>query len=183
MLFFLALFSAFAHSSEYHYRIKYECDIPILEERLQTLTPVTIESALTKLREINPEIHSRLVDRLERKRLTISCSGGKTFKADAYAKKPYFAPYSITIQNRHISEGSENEIGYLILHELLHFAKVDNFSTRIHNSIWSRGLQYRDVVYACSFSIFPAKKHTSPDYDQDIAIKYCESFKSEDFKL
>ena len=145
-----------------NYKIRYQCPSPELKAQTESMVSKIIQESLLAFESSVPLIAEKMKKQLEHKRLIIDCESDEEMKKDiknvsAVTTKIEYQPDVI---NLGISENQNQESlisKYRVLHELLHFVKIDNFSSRKHNQIFDSESREADTVYSCAFIVYPAE--------------------------
>jgi hypothetical protein len=166
---FLFLTPAFAVSPK---GITYNCP-GIFGQKARALMAAVLSEAFVAFDKINPLVGEILENRLESKRLVIDCTMDERLikhEALAIANNYFFRKSQIAIGKSNLELSTFNKS--ILLHELLHFAKLDNFPLSKHNNILKDGEAHLDYVYTCSLAVY-----YNPFYgvSHESALKTCSS--------
>lgn len=154
-------------------RVEIRCADPGVRDQLASLVRSVIGESLTKLDGINRRVSDQLRARLASRQLIVECGGRDRLDArgaEAQSRPGFLGPYKILLGVRADGLKPTNDQKNTILHELLHYAKIDNFGHRAHNNAWDNDIVAEDNVYACAEVVYPG---TLPPTDFLLADETC----------
>lgn len=139
--------------------VEIRCDAePDTRAKMSELVHSVLSESLAKFDELNPLVSEALRYRLQTRKLMVTCDGREKLKnwgAEADSSWRLLGPYRIRLGLTAAEIIGSVSQKNTILHEILHYARIDNFKTRAHNSVWESGLIAQDNVYACADTVYP----------------------------
>ena len=137
--------------------VKIQCEDAVTNGKVGEFVYQVIRESLAKFREVNPRVEEAVRTRLSKRDLVVICDPEalKQMGAEADARGSLFGPYRIRVGLSSANLVGTNAQKNTILHEMLHYAKIDNVSGRIHSTVLELGAMSEDNVYACADVVYP----------------------------
>lgn len=165
ILFYIYLFSSTTVSAqadfylgrENGYSIEYRCGFSESEKNeVKLLVEDVITESLAVFETVNPLLYDRFKERLQQKKLVVICEEDQDLNragSSANYRGGIFTADEIRMAISIVQNRQHPMAKNLVLHELLHFAKIDNLSTKRHNEL-PRIYYDRDAVYSCADLVY-----------------------------
>lgn len=138
--------------------IEVRCDDAAKDSiRIDELIQTVVKESLEKFNQVNPRVGEALRSQLVSRRILVTCNpealDRKGSHADSFDNP--FGAFRIRLGFTGAGVTGTTQQKNTVLHELLHYAKIDNFYGRAHSQAEEWGIIAEDNVYACADVIYP----------------------------
>lgn len=138
-------------------KVEIHCDETGASERMKALLMTVLDESLPRFDNLNPLVSEKLRSRLRSRQLVLECGGREELDANdnaADSRRGFLRPFRIRMGVTAAGIRADDALKNTLLHELLHYAKIDNFSSRAHNDLEPEEYS-EDNVYACAEAVYP----------------------------